>query len=139
MKKTNNILDRAFAFASKAHKGQKYSGHEFIYHPLQVFRIIEQLAPDDTNLQLAALLHDTLEDTKTTREQLEKKFNNDVATLVWEVTKTGSNTFANLKSLRAITLKLADRTANYSNAESRTDKGPEWLEAYLKKVFWKTE
>ncbi len=128
------FVQKAWAFAKEKHKGQEYSDRPFIYHPRQVYDIIKLLAPKDENLLAAALLHDTLEDTQTTYEDLVKLFNKDVADLVREVTKTGSNTFANLKSLRATILKLADRTANYSNAHNFP---PDRLEKYMLKVFWK--
>ena len=137
MKTAQQIITKAFAFAYEKHgaTGALYSGKPFIYHPCQVAEIIRKLRPEDTNLIAAAYLHDVLEDTDTSYEELEREFNEDIATLVDEVTKTAPNTFANLKSQRAITLKLADRAANFSNV----DKLPtERQKAYMQKVFWKS-
>lgn len=130
-----SILDSAFNFASKKHQGQRYGNKPFIFHPLQVFRIIELLCPEDEKLQTAALLHDVIEDADVTKEQLQKKFGKDVADLVFEVTKTDSNTFPHLKTQRGVILKFADRTANLSNMQN-WDK--EKIEKYIMKSrFWK--
>lgn len=131
----NELLNKAYFFAKEKHKNQLYGVVGFIYHPLQVYEIIKLLCPLDINLQIAALLHDVLEDTKTSYKELEKEFNEDVTALVKEVTKSEYNTFPNLKTQRGYQLKFADRLSNLSNMQ-------EWSERrkrkYMKKSrFWK--
>jgi len=132
-----NNIDKAYEFAKQKHAEQKYSGRPFIYHPLQTFRVLEILVPDDENLLMAALLHDTLEDTKTTYDELKTMFNEDIANLVQEVTKSEYNTFPHLKTQRGVLLKFADRTSNLSNITS-WDK-PKQLKYIRKSRFWKTK
>jgi GTP diphosphokinase / guanosine-3',5'-bis(diphosphate) 3'-diphosphatase len=80
-------LQRAFAFASQAHSGQKrLSGEDYVYHPLAVGQILAELGLDTTTL-VAALLHDTVEDTPRTLDDLEREFGPDVARLVDGLTK----------------------------------------------------
>lgn len=138
---TKNVK-RALAFAIIAHKGQFYSGKNFIYHPLQVYGIAQLLAPNNESLQMAALLHDTIEDTKTLYEDLLKEFGDEVANLVLEVTKVKPNDsskasyFPHLHTKEGILLKFCDRTANLSNLSDWDDKKIEW---YLKSSkFWKS-
>ncbi len=132
----NNLINKAYLFALDKHKGQKYGDKDFIYHPLQVYEITTLLQPADINLRVAAILHDTLEDTQTTPEEIQKEFNRDVAGLVVEVTKTAYNTFPSLKTRRGIILKFADRMSNLINI---TDWSGERQEKYLKKSkFWES-
>ncbi|HEX9060892.1 MAG TPA: HD domain-containing protein [Clostridia bacterium] len=131
---TDTLIGKAYRYAKKKHEGQKYGKKPFIYHPLEVAKIIKIICPTDINLIAAAYLHDTLEDTNTSMYDLMNEFNNDIASLVNEVTKTDYNTFPNLKTLRGVILKYADRTANLSNVH-------EWdierQETYiLKSKFW---
>jgi len=80
-------LQRAYAFAEESHRGQKrLSGEDFIEHPLQVAIILADLGMDPTTLQ-AALLHDVVEDTEVTLEELEVDFGSDVARIVDGLTK----------------------------------------------------
>jgi (p)ppGpp synthase/HD superfamily hydrolase len=129
-----NILKKALNFAIVAHRGQLYSGKDFIVHPILTAQILELIVPEDKNLIAAGYLHDILEDTNIKLDILDEKFGDDISRLVYEVTKTGYNKFPNLKSRRAIILKFADRLSNLANIEI-------WDEAkqqvYLKKSkFW---
>ena len=79
----------AYEFAEKAHRGQKRSsGQDYIIHPLAVSYILLELGMD-TDTICAALLHDVVEDTPATLDDLKKRFGQDVALLVDGVTKLG--------------------------------------------------
>ena len=80
------MLAKAFRFASEAHEGQcRKSGEPFVAHPVEVAIILADLRMDVETL-CAALLHDTVEDTSVTRDQVEAEFNPQVAQLVEGVT-----------------------------------------------------
>jgi Guanosine polyphosphate pyrophosphohydrolases/synthetases len=78
-----SIIVKAFNFAKKYHEGQVRKGTDipYIVHPFNVFTILESMNAD-TNLLIAGLLHDTLEDTKATKEEILELFNEDVLFLV---------------------------------------------------------
>ena len=81
------MLARAFGFAQEAHDGQlRKSGEPFINHPLEVAKILADLRMDAETV-CAAILHDTVEDTKVTPEDVEREFGPDVRQLVEGVTK----------------------------------------------------
>jgi (p)ppGpp synthase/HD superfamily hydrolase len=65
-------MDQVIAFASDAHEGQKrkYTGEDYIYHPIAVASLVREKSPMVIELQLAAILHDVLEDTKVTHEEM---------------------------------------------------------------------
>jgi GTP pyrophosphokinase len=121
-------LRDAYEFAATAHQGQKRdSGEDFIQHPLEVAWIVADLGMDTTCV-IAALLHDVVEDTDISIEQIKKKYNPEVAVLVDGVTKLSRLAFQskqeqqmeNLRKmflamthdLRVIIIKLADRLHN---------------------------
>ena len=80
-------LKVAYDFAEKAHEGQyRKSGEPYIYHPVAVAEILLSLEMDVTTL-VAALLHDVVEDTGVTLEEIKEKFGETVALLVDGVTK----------------------------------------------------
>ncbi len=80
------LLEKAFAMALKAHDGQhRMSGEDYIHHPLGVARILAELQIDADSIA-ASLLHDVVEDTTITLEQLEKEFGKEIAVLVDGVT-----------------------------------------------------
>jgi len=144
MENRNEKLWKAWKFAKDKHAGQKDdTGKDYFkVHCEQVGEIVFRVAPQDTNLVMAALLHDTIEDTNTTYEELKEEFGEDVADLVHEVTHEGKKDwdgyyFPRLKTQRGITLKFADRLSNLSRMES----WPEKRKAqYLRKSkFWKSE
>ena len=138
-----NILRQALQFATIKHKGQLYGKQEFIIHPIATVGILEAVVPQDTSLLAAAYLHDTIEDTDTTYEDLREIFGQDVADLVKEVTKvkpednTKSAYFPNLHTQRGIMLKFADRLSNLSNMQDWNEQKKQW---YLNKSkFWRRE
>jgi len=118
----------AYLFGAEAHEGQKrLSGEPYIYHPLAVARILAGLKMDHNTI-MAAILHDVIEDTDYAKEQLAKKFNDEVADLVDGVSKLTQIKFeskaeaqaenfrklmlAMAKDVRVILIKLADRVHN---------------------------
>ena len=121
-------IKNAFQYAKNAHQGQKrQSGEDYIIHPLMVACILARMHAD-SNTICAGLLHDTLEDTKTTKEELISLFNEDITNLVDGVTKFTLVSFnsqeeincANTRKIitsitsdpRIIIIKLADRLHN---------------------------
>jgi GTP pyrophosphokinase len=121
-------IERAFAFACESHAGQeRKSGEDFITHPLGVARICAGLRLDTATL-CAALLHDTVEDTSASLEEVRERFGDEIAQLVDGVTKLTEITFksrderqaenyrkmmvAMATDVRVILIKLADRLHN---------------------------
>ena len=121
-------IHKAFVFASKLHAGQyRVSEEPYIIHPVEVAKILATLRVDKHTL-MAALLHDTIEDTGITPEQVGKEFGDDVLNLVLGITKLDKLQFkskeerqaenfrrmfiAMAKDVRVIFLKLADRLHN---------------------------
>ncbi|HWC70893.1 MAG TPA: bifunctional (p)ppGpp synthetase/guanosine-3',5'-bis(diphosphate) 3'-pyrophosphohydrolase [Actinomycetota bacterium] len=121
-------IARAYAFAEAAHAGQKRkSGEDFITHPLAVTSILADLRLDTTTLE-AALLHDTVEDTPVTMDEIEEGFGSDVARIVDGLTKLERLEFhsreqeqaenvrkmivAMAGDIRVLLIKLADRLHN---------------------------
>jgi hypothetical protein len=119
-------LARAVDFAARKHKDQRRKGvtaEPYVNHPAEVARLVaEATGGNDAVVVLGAVLHDTIEDTETTREELEREFGPEVAALVVEVTDDKSlpkETRKQLqvehaphKSPRAKMIKLADKTSN---------------------------
>ncbi len=138
-----NLPLKALKFATIKHRGQLDDTNKpYIIHPCQVVDILRKVAPNDENLLCAGYLHDTIEDTKTTYEELVGEFGQDVADLVMEVTHEGSKEkkgyyFPRLKTQRGIMLKFADRLSNISRMEAWDE---ERKAHYLKRSkFWKSE
>jgi len=121
-------IEQAYEFAKKVHSGQfRVSGEPYIIHPVEVLKILVGLKADTSTL-IAALLHDVIEDTDTTPEQVQEMFGEDVLSLVQGVTKLSKYQFkskeerqaenfrrmfiAMAKDIRVIFLKLADRLHN---------------------------
>ena len=131
------MVKKAYYYAEELHKGQKrQSGEDYITHSLNVaYTLAEMYA--DTDTLCAALLHDTLEDTKITKEQIAIDFNDDVANLVDGVTKISRMNFAtkqeqNLANtrkiitsitndVRIIIIKLADRLHNMRTLQFKSE------------------
>lgn len=128
-------IQRAYALADVAHEGQmRSSGEKYITHPLAVASILLDYCMD-TDTICAALMHDVVEDTNVTLEEIQKQFGDDVALLVDGVTKIGKvplNTkeeqqaenirkilMAMSKDIRVIIIKLADRLHNMRTLYAR--------------------
>jgi myo-inositol-1(or 4)-monophosphatase len=77
------MIDEAILFAAKAHQNEvrKGNGQPYIFHPIEVLSLVSLMSKDDEVL-CAAVLHDTVEDTDVTREQIEAEFGSRVAALV---------------------------------------------------------
>jgi len=154
-----SIIERAYSVASTAHKDQyRKSGEPYIIHPLNVAIILADLEMDKETI-IAGLLHDVVEDTIMTEEELEEQFGADVGVLVDGVTKldkiplSGHSVdqsdvklemqaenlrkmfLAMAKDIRVIMIKLADRlhnmrTLKYQKPDSQTRIAKETLEIY---------
>ncbi len=144
-------VERAFAFACDHHADQRRrSGEDFITHPVEVAKICAGLRLDTETL-CAALLHDTVEDTSASLEEVEETFGESIAQLVDGVTKLTEITFqsrdehqaenyrkmmvAMATDVRVILIKLADRLHNMRTLEAlpkqkQLDKARETLEIY---------
>lgn len=146
-----DLLERAYLKAEEVHEGQKRkSGEDYLTHPMAVALILADLGMDEDTL-VAGLLHDAVEDTPYTQEDLKAEFGEDVALLVDGVTKLGSLVFENKeerqaenlrkmflamsKDIRVLIIKLADRlhnlrTINYMSENQIREKCNETLEIY---------
>jgi GTP diphosphokinase / guanosine-3',5'-bis(diphosphate) 3'-diphosphatase len=145
------LIAEAYNVAHAAHRGQtRKSGEPFVYHPLATAGILAELRLDPTTIA-AALLHDVLEDTGISKEELGAKFGDELAEIVDGVTKLGHLPSGNLeeaqaeslrkmivamsKDVRVIIIKLADRLHNmrtvaYLKREIQLRKATETLEIY---------
>lgn len=144
-----SVIERAYTVAERAHEGQKRrSGEPYITHPIAVAQILADLGIGSKAVA-AALLHDTVEDTAYTLDQLRVDFGDEIAMLVDGVTKLdkvkyGDSTQAETvrkmivamsKDIRVLIIKLADRLHNartwgFVPAESAARKATETLEIY---------
>ena len=141
----------AFEYARKAHGTQRRKDNtEFTSHPLAAAEILVEIGIDEDSI-CAALLHDCIEDTDATFEDIEKHFGRDVASLVEGVTKLTRVTYTSVeeeqmenmrkmliamaKDMRVILIKLADRlhnmrTMEYIEADKQREKALETMEMY---------
>ncbi len=146
-----DMLLRAFDFASRAHKNQKRaSGEPYFIHPCAVAEILVDLGLDGATVA-AALLHDVIEDTPATEEDIRREFGEEVLTLVSGVTKLDKIVFksqeeeeaenfrkifiAMAKDIRVIIIKLADRlhnmrSLNFLSEERQHKMAKETLDIY---------
>ena len=122
------LIINAYKYAYKHHGKQlRNSGEPYIIHPLNVAYILADIGLDDRTI-CAALLHDVVEDTEVTKEDLKKDFGNEIAEMVEGVTKLSNINFTSIeeqqaedyrkmflamgKDIRVILIKLADRLHN---------------------------
>lgn len=144
-----SIIERAYEVAERAHEGQvRKSGDPYITHPLAVTLILTELGMTPPTLA-AALLHDTVEDTSYSLEELKRDFGEEIAMLVDGVTKLDKVRYgeaaqsetvrkmvvAMARDIRVLVIKLADRLHNartwkYVSAASAEKKAKETLEIY---------
>ena len=145
------IIEKAYNFAKEAHDGQfRFSGQPYIIHPVAVASILVDLCMDYQSV-VAALLHDTVEDTDVSLENLKSEYGEDIARLVDGVTKLGKvplstkeeeqaenirkMLLAMSEDIRVIIIKLADRlhnmrTLEFMRPQKRRDKALETIEIY---------
>lgn len=126
------LVEKAFTFAKKAHEGQKrMSGEPYFNHVFETAKILAKLGMDAKTIS-AGLLHDVLEDTPVTEEEMQKEFCEEIVFLVKGVTKLGHLKYrgherhveslrkffvAMANDLRVVIIKLADRMHNLSTLE----------------------
>ena len=145
-------IEKAYKIAKDAHEGQlRKSGEPYIIHPLCVALILSQLELDKESI-IAGILHDVVEDTVMTQEELESEFGEEVALLVDGVTKLTRLKYkqdklelqaenlrkmflAMAKDIRVIMIKLADRlhnmrTMQYQSPEKQIEKSRETMDIY---------
>ncbi len=142
-------VERAFLIAEKAHEGQfRKSGERYITHPVAVAQILAELGLN-TETVIAALLHDTVEDTHYSLKELRNDFGDEIANLVDGVTKLDRLTYgptaeaetvrkmivAMSRDIRVLVIKLADRLHNartwgFVSPESAERKARETLDIY---------
>lgn len=123
-------VDDAIMVAKKAHEGQvrKYTGEPYVNHPIRVSNIVATYEPEDYALQMAAVLHDVIEDTSVIYDDIAFDFGKDIADLVLEVTNQSKKEDGNRETRKAIdrwhlskasprgqTMKLADIFDNVSD------------------------
>ena len=145
-------VKQAYNFASEKHKGQKrQSGEDYIVHPLIVAYILAEMHADSDTV-CAGLLHDTLEDTNASKEEIITLFGENVCTLVEGVTKFTKINFqtkeeenlANMRKIitsiindpRILIIKLADRlhnmrTLDFKTSEKQIEKAKETMNIYV--------
>ena len=147
----DSVIIKAYEIARRLHDGQfRKSGEPYIIHPIAVAKILAQFGMDNETV-IAGLLHDSIEDTGYTREQLAEDFDEKIADLVEGVTKLTNISYdsseaaqaenfrkmflAMSKDIRVLIVKLADRlhnmrTLEYMPTNKRTTKAMETLEIY---------
>ena len=146
------MIEKAYRIADSAHQGQfRKSGEAYIIHPLWVATILADLEMDKETIA-AGILHDVVEDTVMTEEEMEQEFGSEVALLVDGVTKLGQLSYskdklevqaenlrkmflAMAKDIRVILIKLADRlhnmrTLEFMRPEKQVEKARETLDIY---------
>ncbi|MBY0401855.1 RelA/SpoT family protein, partial [Myxococcota bacterium] len=145
-------LQRAYVFTAKVHDGQaRLSGEPYLIHPLEVAGILLELFVDEDTI-IAGLLHDTLEDTLTTREEIERLFGPKVAFLVEGLTKIARIEFKSAREqqaenfrkmliamsedIRILMIKLSDRLHNmrtivHMNEDARRRVAQETMDIYV--------
>lgn len=145
------LIGRAYDVAERQHEGQlRKSGEPYIIHPVATAKILAELGMDDSAI-VAGLLHDVVEDTEYTMEDLAEEFGEEIAVIVDGVTKLGALVFENKekrqvenlrkmflamsKDIRVLIIKLADRlhnmrTIDYMSEQKIHDKCQETIDIY---------
>ena len=147
-----SMIEKAYKIAKEAHKGQfRKSGEAYIIHPLWVAIILANLELDKETI-VAGILHDVVEDTVMTDEEIRKEFGDEVALLVDGVTKLGQLSYsadklevqaenlrkmflAMAKDIRVVIIKLADRlhnmrTLQFMRPDKQKEKARETMDIY---------
>ncbi|MEW6615862.1 MAG: bifunctional (p)ppGpp synthetase/guanosine-3',5'-bis(diphosphate) 3'-pyrophosphohydrolase [Thermodesulfobacteriota bacterium] len=146
-----NLIEKAYVFSAKIHQGQvRLSGEPYLIHPLEVAGILADLKLDVATIA-TGMLHDTVEDTYTTLEEIEKLFGKEISFLVDGLTKISKITLgtyeeqqaenfrkmliAMAKDIRVILIKLADRlhnmrTLKYHSPKKQKEIARETLDIY---------
>lgn len=132
-----SLIEKAYIFAAQAHGNQKrLTGEPYIIHPLSVAQILTGIESDEITI-CAALLHDTVEDTGRTLQDISENFGTEIAKLVDGVTKLGKMSYeskedlqaenfrklflAMAEDIRVVLIKLADRLHNMRTLKSQRD------------------
>ena len=151
------MVEKAYKYADFLHEGQyRQSGEPYIIHPLNVAYILSELSADQDTI-CAGLLHDTLEDTETTKEEITSLFNPEVAKLVEGVTNISNMPFSTkqeqmnannrkivtsiMEDVRIVIIKLADRLHNMRTLEFKSEakqieKSLETLNIYVPLAYY---
>ncbi len=146
-----DLIKKAYVFSAKVHLGQvRLSGEPYLVHPLEVAAILAQLKLDTATV-ITGILHDTLEDTRTSPEEIRENFGQEIAFLVDGLTKISRMTLesseedqaenfrkmilAMVKDIRVILVKLADRlhnmrTLNFQSTDKQRQIAEETLDIY---------
>src|SRR5579872_4559902 len=144
-------LEKAFRFAAERHQGQKRaSGEPYMVHPVMVTRQLAEMQMDMTCLE-TGLLHDVVEDTSATIEEIRRNFGDDVARCVDGVTKLGKLNLASreerqaesvrkmllamVEDIRVILVKLADRLHNMRTIGSLSPERQERIAAETMEIY----
>ncbi len=135
-------LINAVNFAAQKHAGQRRKNKTqdpYINHPIEVMNLLAKAKVTDVRALMAAVLHDTVEDTGTSLQEIEKEFGKEVASIVMEVTDDKSLTKLERKKLQiehaktisygARLVKIADKISNLSNL--LTDPPVSWSKEYI--------
>ncbi len=158
-----DIIDKAYIYSARVHAGQmRLSGEPYLSHPLEVAAIVAEMNLDVESVA-AALLHDVVEDTHATTEEIEEMFGHDIANIVAGVTKLSNLTFstkvaqqaeslrkmilAMADDLRVVLIKLTDRVHNmrtlkyHKSPEKQNEIAQETLDIYAPiaarlGIFW---
>jgi len=145
------LMQKAYVFSAKVHEGQeRLSGEPYLVHPLEVAGLLGDLKMDDVTIA-AALLHDTLEDTLTTREEIERLFGEKVAFIVDGLTKIARLEFTSARErqaenfrkmlvamstdIRILLIKLADRLHNMRTLGHHADEAVERIAQETMEIY----
>ncbi len=146
-----DLIARGFAFSAQAHRGQKRrSGEDFVSHAVAVARILSDLQMDTTTI-VAALLHDVVEDSDVSLEDVREAFGPEVAGIVDGLTKLSSLTFRSsteeqvenyrklllsiARDARVIIVKLADRLHNMRTLEHLSPERQERIASETREIY----